>query len=311
MFDVAEHLDELRRRPTEWLVARRDEAVREQRRWRVEELTVTRVLDERGAFDDTVAARDGVSCRSVRETVETARALESLPAVAAAAHAGELSAEQLGSVCTLADPASDADLDGGRFQAAIEHLTEQMRAAKGQPWDSFAHRAAAALVTVATNYESVECDGPTRAPRTLLQVSVPRTGRATIAGIPLPDAMVEALRADAVVEPVLVDESGAPVTVGRRSTARSPKVARAVLLRDGHCRRPGCEHRHHLEVHHLIPRSWGGRDDPANLAAVCTRCHATLAPHGRWMLVGNPNLPHGLQLVTIEQWQATNRRAGP
>jgi hypothetical protein len=29
------------------------------------------------------------------------------------------------------------------------------------------------------------------------------------------------------------------------------------------------------------------------------------------MLVGNPNLPHGLQLVTIEQWQATNRRAGP
>jgi hypothetical protein len=66
MFDVAEHLDELRRRPTEWLVARRDEAVREQRRWRVEELTVTRVLDERGAFDDTVAARDGVSCRSVR-----------------------------------------------------------------------------------------------------------------------------------------------------------------------------------------------------------------------------------------------------
>jgi len=45
----------------------------------------------------------------VREKLETARALESLPAVAAAAHAGALSAEQLGSVVRLADGASDAE----------------------------------------------------------------------------------------------------------------------------------------------------------------------------------------------------------
>ena len=109
MFDVEAHLGGLRRRPTEWLVARREGLVREQRRLRVEELAVTRVLDERGALDEGVAARDGVSERTARETVETARALESLLSIAAAAHAGDLSAEQLGSVTRLADEASDAE----------------------------------------------------------------------------------------------------------------------------------------------------------------------------------------------------------
>ena len=80
MFDVTECLDQLRRRETGWLRARRVELVCEQRRLRVEELAVTRILDERGAMDEGVAARDGVSERTVRETVETARALESLPA---------------------------------------------------------------------------------------------------------------------------------------------------------------------------------------------------------------------------------------
>src|SRR5436190_9396377 len=103
MFDVTEHLDQLRRRETRWLVARRVELVREQRRLRVEELAVTRVLDERGALDESVAAADGVSVRSVRETVETARALEALPEIAAAAHAGDLSHEQLAPVAALAD----------------------------------------------------------------------------------------------------------------------------------------------------------------------------------------------------------------
>ena len=54
-----------------------------------------------------VAAADGVSSRTVRETVETARALESLPHIAAAAHDGRLSGEQLSSVVELADETTD------------------------------------------------------------------------------------------------------------------------------------------------------------------------------------------------------------
>ena len=47
----------------------------------MDELAVTRVLDERGAIDDTLAQADGVSVRTVREAVATARALEDLPEI--------------------------------------------------------------------------------------------------------------------------------------------------------------------------------------------------------------------------------------
>jgi hypothetical protein len=54
-------------------------------------------------------------------------------------------------------------------------------------------------------------------------------------------------------------------------------------------------------VHHLWPKSWGGSDDPSNLAGVCvgggTDHHANLVPHGPWLLLGNPNRPDGLRLV--------------
>ncbi len=54
-----------------------------------------------------------------------------------------------------------------------------------------------------------------------------------------------------------------------------------VRLRDGRCRWPGCDRRTGLQIHHLWPRSWGGTDHVANLAAVCvgggTDHHAQLA----------------------------------
>jgi hypothetical protein len=95
---------------------------------------------------------------------------------------------------------------------------------------------------------------------------------------------------------------GAPVAVGTRTSALSPKVARAVMLRDGHCRIPGCEVCYGLNVHHLRPVSLGGSDDPSNLATVCLPAghHQMLIPHGPWALVGNPNLPDGLSLVHVD-----------
>jgi hypothetical protein len=72
--EYAQLVDEFRCCSTESLCAVREEAVREQRWWRVRELAATLVLDERGRVDDSLAARDGVSVRVVRETCETARA---------------------------------------------------------------------------------------------------------------------------------------------------------------------------------------------------------------------------------------------
>src|SRR5205823_7685241 len=179
-----------------------------------------------------------------------------------------------------------ADVEGAKFEATILKLAEAMKPPKGQPWDGFEHRAADALAALCERDESND-DTPTMAAKPLLQIPVPLTGPAEIAGIPLPDAMVEKLRANAVIEPVLVDDDGTVLAVGKRFSVLSPKVARAVLLRDGHCRCGNCETRHGLQIHHLRPRSWGGSDDPSNLAAVCVPAghHQMLVPTGPWALV--------------------------
>ena len=214
------------------------------------------------------------------------------------------------------------DVMGAKVERTIQRLTERAKPPKGQAWDSFEHRAADALggmcdaVAVAEQVET-----PTLALQPLFVVEVPQSGPAEVAGIPLPDAMVEALRASARIEPVLVDDQGLPIAVGRQAGAVSSKVLRAVMLRDGHCRIPGCEVNHGLHAHHLRPKSWDGTDELSNLAMACVAAghHQMLVPHGPWALVGNPNLPDGLRLVHLDdltheqaaQLGLPPRRAGP
>jgi HNH endonuclease len=374
-FDYQERVAELAGRPTAWLLSRRAELVRKQRRLRVEELAVTAVLDERGALDATTAARDGVSIDAVRERVETARALESLPAVAAVAHAGGLSDEQLAPLVRLADEHSDRewaqrgpntapadlerlarcavkptaeeararhqareltmrwrrnsgmlslraelpDIDGALVENVFNDMIDQMRPATGQPWATRAQRGADALVELCRlgrDYDpEADPDAHMRdAYRPDFVVHIPPQGPAELVpGIPLPDGMVESLRAQARLAPVAIDDAGTPVIDGRVRRPVSPKRKRAVKQRDGHCRIPGCTRSHGLQVHHLIPVTWGGSDDVSNLAAVCvggsTDHHQLLVPNGPYLLIGNPNQPDGLRLVHRDHWP--DIRAGP
>lgn len=50
------------------------------------------------------------------------------------------------------------------------------------------------------------------------------------------------------------------------------KLRSQILLRDGF-RCQECGYYKHLEVHHIVPRSKGGTDDPKNLITLCQRCH--------------------------------------
>jgi hypothetical protein len=65
--------------------------------------------------------------------------------------------------------------------------------------------------------------------------------------------------------------------VGRVAHARQavpPALRRAVLARDRHrCSVPGCTHTHFVDVHHVRPRSAGGRNTLANLITLCTAHH--------------------------------------
>jgi hypothetical protein len=351
MFDVL--VDELRTHSTEWLESRRREVIGAQRELHAEELAIVRVLDERGRIDASMGSA-GESSRVVRDKVETARALEVLPAIGEVALAGGFSDEQLSSVTRLADEESDrewarrgpqtdpVELErlarnankptaedsrarfaarefrmwrgrdksmlqvrgqlpddlGAAFEARIVAETEKMKPVKGQPWAPFEQRAADALVALCTQGPADADDTPSLAVQPNLQVAIPREGPAHIAGIPIADSLLEQLRANATIEMVLFDDDGTLLGIGRRTSAISPKLRRAVLLRDTQCRVPGCSRRRGLEVHHLLPRTWGGLDELANLACVCPAHHRLLIPNGLLALIGNPNLPDGLQLVT-------------
>ena len=107
-------LDDLRTWPTDRLRAARDEAVVEERRWRLRRVALDRALDERGAIGgreaaEWVATHDQVRMQTARVEVDVARGLESLPAIAAAAERGELSFDQLEHLVVLATPETDAE----------------------------------------------------------------------------------------------------------------------------------------------------------------------------------------------------------
>jgi 5-methylcytosine-specific restriction endonuclease McrA len=53
-----------------------------------------------------------------------------------------------------------------------------------------------------------------------------------------------------------------------------PALRRAVLTRDRHrCRVPGCTHATFVDVHHVEPRSEGGRNEASNLLVLCSAHH--------------------------------------
>jgi hypothetical protein len=114
---------------TEWLVSRRHDVVDQIRRLQTEELAIVRVLDERGRIDVSLGS-DGESARTVREKVETARALEGLPAVGAAAYEGGFSGEQLRQVVKLADEESDAEWALRAQNVSPDELARMARTAK-------------------------------------------------------------------------------------------------------------------------------------------------------------------------------------
>ncbi len=56
-----------------------------------------------------------------------------------------------------------------------------------------------------------------------------------------------------------------------------PSTRRLIHRRDGgRCKMPGCRSTRCLEIHHIVPRSLGGTNDPEKLALICDGCHAAL-----------------------------------
>ena len=70
----------------------------------------------------------------------------------------------------------------------------------------------------------------------------------------------------------------------RASQQIPPATRRAVVHRDQHrCRVPGCKNTTFLDLHHVVPRSEGGRNDTGNLVTLCGAHHRAIH-HGKLVI---------------------------
>lgn len=187
----------------------------------------------------------------------------------------------------------DAPADDGAMIA--QALTEAKDALfqAGHPSVTWMH----ALIEVCNrSLTSVESAG--RAARFRTYVHLDTAGGWLNAGPALPAALIEKLTCEGVLQPVWETE-GVPVSVGRSHRIVPDRTRRLVLDRDRGCVVPGCDATVHLEVHHLLAWSSGGRTDLDNLACLCPFHHDALH-RGELSITGDPNHPETLRFVDAD-----------
>jgi hypothetical protein len=113
-----------------------------------------------------------------------------------------------------------------------------------------------------------------------------RPGRSNLEdGTRLPAESARRLACDGSVVKVIRGADGEVLDVGRRTRTVPPALRRALEIRDGGCRWPGCGLRF-TDAHHV--RHWrdGGRTDQRNLLLLC-RFHHRKVHEGGWKVAYN------------------------
>jgi hypothetical protein len=81
---------------------------------------------------------------------------------------------------------------------------------------------------------------------------------------------------DAATEARVTRAAALAPPIARAKQSIPPATRRAVLARDRHrCRVPGCTHAMFVDIHHVVPRSEGGCNDPDNIITICGADHRT------------------------------------
>ena len=107
----------------------------------------------------------------------------------------------------------------------------------------------------------------------------PALMRGDDSGIELPRDTARRIACDASVVAIREDDSGQPLSVGRKTRSIPPAIRRALLHRDGGCRFPGCTRSRHVDGHHIRHWADGGETSLDNLVLLC-RFHHRLVHEG-------------------------------
>ena len=113
--------------------------------------------------------------------------------------------------------------------------------------------------------------------------------------LPISSTSVQRMACDCSVTRVLLDQDSVTIDVGRSKRVVAGPLRRALNVRDGQCRWPGCERpASWCDGHHIVHWIEGGETDLDNLVLLCRR-HHRMVHEGGWQLAKTADL----QIVTI------------
>lgn len=143
-------------------------------------------------------------------------------------------------------------------------------------------RRADALVALVTSSGAGSSD-TTMVVHAPLETLIADEGSASMAGgVTLHPETARRLSCNSKLRTVVENGHGATVGIGRSSRVVPGWLRAQVLDRDGHeCAFPGCERRHHVDIHHVTHWAHGGRTDLDNLLTLC-HFHHKLVHEYRW-----------------------------
>ncbi len=186
------------------------------------------------------------------------------------------------------------------LEAAVEAVDNASAETSSTGRDSRAQRQADALAMMAEAFLATDPHPGGSGDRHLVAVHVDAQvlagdaeGRCELEDGPaLAAETARRLGCDAAVVAIVEDERGTPLDVGRKTRSIPPAIRRALQVRDGGCRFPGCSNRRFVDGHHI--RHWpaGGETSLANLALLCRRHHRAVHEGGYTIeATGDPHHP--------------------
>jgi uncharacterized protein DUF222/HNH endonuclease len=154
-------------------------------------------------------------------------------------------------------------------------------------------RNADALVELANAYNAGTVTGGRERPQMLITVDVEQLakragGRALLdTGETITIETARRLACDADIAAVLLNGRGEILDLGRTRRVASDAQYKALVIRDGGCRWPGCDRPPGwTQAHHIVEWPAGGLTNMDNLVLLCLTHHG-LIHHQHWRIEGN------------------------
>jgi Domain of unknown function (DUF222)/HNH endonuclease len=98
---------------------------------------------------------------------------------------------------------------------------------------------------------------------------------------PLRHDTARRLACDSSLLPIVLGAASEPLDMGRQRRLVTPAIRRALNVRDGGCRFPGCDRpATWCDAHHLLSSVDGGPTSVDNMILLCRRHHVLIHEHG-------------------------------